>query len=53
MRSELATLYADQLAAGHRAYPICFELLSSEEQAAAIAGRRAAQAAKAATNPKR
>jgi hypothetical protein len=46
LRSELSTLYADQLAAGHRAYRIRFELLSSEEQAAAVAARRAAKAAR-------
>lgn len=40
LRHELSTLYADQLAAGHRAYRICFELLSSEEQKAAIAERK-------------
>ena len=46
LRTELTTLYADQLAAGHRAYRICFELLSSEEQAAAVAQRKAAKAAR-------
>ena len=35
-----------QLAAGHRAYRVRFELLSSEEQAAAIAARKAAKAAR-------
>jgi hypothetical protein len=45
LRSELATLYADQLAAGYRAYRIRFELLSSDEQAAAVAARKAAKAA--------
>jgi hypothetical protein len=48
LRDELATLYADQLSVGHRAYRIRFELLSSEEQAAVIAARRVAKAAKAA-----
>ncbi|MBI3836494.1 MAG: ASCH domain-containing protein [Planctomycetia bacterium] len=46
LRAEIAALYADQLAAGHRAYRIRFVLLSSEEQAAAVAQRRAAKAAK-------
>ncbi len=41
LRDELATLYADQLADGHRAYRVCFELFSEEEQAAAIEARRA------------
>ena len=45
LRHELATLYADQLAAGYRAYRICFELLPAKEQAAAVAARRAAKAA--------
>jgi hypothetical protein len=44
LRAEIAVLYADQLAAGHRAYRIRFRLLSSEEQAAAIAARKAAKA---------
>ncbi|MGD9723850.1 MAG: ASCH domain-containing protein [Pirellulales bacterium] len=44
LRNELATLYAEQLAAGHRAYRVCFELLSDEEQAAAVAARRKAKA---------
>ena len=47
LRGELSTLYADALAAGHRAYRIRFELLSSEEQAAAKAARQAAKAAAA------
>jgi hypothetical protein len=46
LRQELATLYAPQLSAGHRAYRICFTLLSSEEQAAAVAQRKAAKAAR-------
>lgn len=46
LRGELATLYAGALAAGHRAYRICFLLLSSEEQAAAVAARKAAKAAR-------
>ena len=45
LRRELATLYADQLAAGHRAYRVRFVLLSSAEQAAAVAQRKAAKAA--------
>ena len=45
LRQELTALYAGQLAAGHRAYRIRFELLSSEEQAAAVAARKAAKAA--------
>ena len=40
LRHELATLYSDQLAAGHKAYRICFELFSEEEQAAAVAERK-------------
>ena len=32
LRHELATLYADQLAAGHRAYRIRFELLSTKSK---------------------
>jgi hypothetical protein len=47
LRRELATLYTDQLSAGFRAYLICFELLSSDEQAAAVAERRAKKAARA------
>ena len=46
LRRELATLYAAQLATGHRAYRVRFELFSSEEQAAAVAQRRAAKMAK-------
>jgi hypothetical protein len=45
LRRELSTLYAGQLAAGHRAYRIRFELLSNEEQVAARAARRAAKMA--------
>ena len=45
LRNELATLYADVLAAGHRAYRIRFELLDEEEQKAAVAARRAAKLA--------
>ena len=41
LRRELDTLYAEQLSAGHRTYRIRFELLSSQEQAAAVAARRA------------
>jgi hypothetical protein len=47
LRSELATLYADQLAAGHRAYRVRFTLLSDEEQAAAREAKQKAKAAKA------
>lgn len=46
LRQELAALYADQLAAGHRAYRVRFELFSSEEQAAAVAEREAAKMAR-------
>lgn len=46
LRQELAMLYAGQLADGHRAYRIRFELFSSEEQAAAAAERKAEKAAK-------
>jgi len=45
LRTELATLYAGQLADGYRAYRICFELFSDEEQAAAVAERKALKAA--------
>jgi hypothetical protein len=44
LRAEISALYGDQLAAGHRANRIRFELLSSEEQAAAVAQRKAAKA---------
>jgi hypothetical protein len=43
LREELTTLYADQLASGHRAYRIRFALLSDEEQVAARAARQAAK----------
>ncbi len=46
LQRELDTLYADQSSAGRRAYRIRFELLSSDEQAAAVAARRAAKLAK-------
>jgi hypothetical protein len=46
LRSELTGLYADQLAAGHRAYRIRFVLFSSDEQAVAVAQRKAAKAAR-------
>ncbi|MEX0675521.1 MAG: ASCH domain-containing protein [Pirellulales bacterium] len=46
LRQELATLYTGQLADGHRAYRIRFELFSREEQAAAAAQRKANKAAK-------
>ena len=49
LRRELATLYADQLAAGHRAYRVCFTLLPPDEQAAAVARRKAQKAANAAS----
>jgi hypothetical protein len=42
LRRELAALYAGQLADGHRAYRVRFELFNSEEQAAAVAARKAA-----------
>jgi hypothetical protein len=45
LRTELTTLYAEKLASGFQAYRVCFELLSSEEQAAAVAARKAAKAA--------
>ena len=51
LRHELATLYAGQLADGHRAYRIRFELLSDEAQAAAVAARRAAKTAQKASAP--
>jgi hypothetical protein len=44
LRAEITALYAEQLAAGHRAYRIRFMLLSSEEQAAAVESRKAAKA---------
>jgi hypothetical protein len=46
LRRELNTLYAAELA-GYRAYRIRFELFSDEEQAAAIAERKAKKAARA------
>jgi hypothetical protein len=46
LRSELTTLYGGQLAAGYRAYRIRFQLFSSEEQAAAVAERKAIKAAR-------
>jgi hypothetical protein len=51
LRAEIAALYADQLAAGYRAYRIRFELFSSEEQAAAVAQRKAAKAARPPSTP--
>lgn len=45
LRRELAALYVDRLAAGHRAYRVRFELFSSEEQAAAVAKRAATKMA--------
>jgi hypothetical protein len=44
LRAELSTLYAGQLAAGHRAYRVRFELYSPAEQAAAATARRKAKA---------
>jgi hypothetical protein len=44
LRHELAALYADQLAAGNRAYRVRFELLSDAEQQAAVAARKKAKA---------
>jgi hypothetical protein len=46
LRHELSELYAGQLADGHRAYRICFQLFSPSEQAAAVAERKARKAAK-------
>lgn len=51
LRAELNTLYAEQLAAGHQAYRICFALLPADEQQQARAERqerkrRAKEAAK-------
>ena len=46
LRRELETLYAAQLADGHRAYRVRFELFSSDEQAAARAERKARKAAR-------
>ncbi|HEY2894830.1 MAG TPA: ASCH domain-containing protein [Pirellulales bacterium] len=48
LRRELNTLYGAELAAGYRAYRIRFELFSDEEQAAAVAERKAKKAALAA-----
>jgi hypothetical protein len=45
LRAELSSLYANQLATGHRAYRIRFELFTPAEQAAATAARQAAKAA--------
>ncbi len=44
LQKELQTLYAEQLQAGYRAYRITFEMLSDEEQAAAVAARQADKA---------
>lgn len=46
LRAELAVLYAGQLADGHRAYRIRFQLFSPAEQAAAAAERKAKKAAR-------
>jgi len=46
LRGELAALYADQLAAGQRAYRVRFRLFNAEEQAAAKAERAACKSAK-------
>lgn len=40
LRAELESLYAAELAAGHRAYRIRFELFSPAEQALAVEERR-------------
>lgn len=45
LRREIATLYADRLSAGQRAYRVCFELLAAAEQEAAVAERQARKAA--------
>ena len=50
LRRELNTLYDAELAAGYRAYRIRFELFSDEEQAAAVAERKARKAARAASD---
>jgi hypothetical protein len=47
LRRELDSLYAAQLAAGERAYRICFALFTPEEQEAAVAERKAKKAARA------
>lgn len=47
LRREIAALYADQVAAGQRAYRIRFELLSETEQRAAVAERKARKQATA------
>jgi hypothetical protein len=46
LRDELSRLYAEQLSAGYRAYRIRFELLPTDEQAAAVAARQAAKLVK-------
>ncbi len=52
LRREIETLYAGQLADGHRAYRVRFRLLPPDEQAAAVAARKAAKrAAKSASGP--
>jgi hypothetical protein len=48
LRRELTALYGAELAAGYRAYRIRFELFSDDEQAAAVAERKAKKAARAA-----
>jgi hypothetical protein len=45
LREELSALYGNPLADGHRAYSICFRVFSDEEQAAAVADRKARKAA--------
>jgi len=47
LRRELAELYAPQLESGQAAYRVRFALLPPEEQAAAVAERRAARASRA------
>ncbi|REK08270.1 MAG: ASCH domain-containing protein [Planctomycetota bacterium] len=46
LRQELASLYRDQMAEGHQAYRIRFELFGPAEQAATRAERQAAKAAR-------
>jgi hypothetical protein len=46
LRAELSALYAGQLADGHRAYRVRFQLFAPDEQAAAVAARKAAKAAR-------
>jgi hypothetical protein len=48
LRSELTSLYADQLAGGHRAYRVSFRLLSPPEQVQAARERKQKRVKKAA-----